>query len=404
MLTSESSSKDDDPTTDTGSADGQIEITADNTEISLSVDDSDKIEITGKCTDLDRRKNRILVEVFAGEDESATPYISNGISDFCQTVAAGIAVGSTPQDACFWVTKGVGIIEPPPVSRSFPQCHDGVFGFAVKLGKVLENGVLPPLKYTIRFKMRTLDGILADTPWSRVSVTRTLNTPSIDRISANDSDFSCLVETSPARFNQDITYMLTKTATGNGASVIFGDVYPGRLTTATITPEASVFSWKNWGAGAGMIAGATYTYTLDSLHANPYFPSPYITPPTATSNALTCTLARPQIYMTIAPTNYAPNNATCYFGTAGLRINPQLGAGVEMEWGYNTQSGWTGSDGNFTGSLPVPTCAGLTLTNCTATNLVPGVQYYFAMREKYAGPPALAGKWSPEVQCIPPGP
>ena len=47
-------------------------------------DVSDRIEITGTCTDLGRKNNRILVEVYAGEDESARPYIDNTVADTCQ--------------------------------------------------------------------------------------------------------------------------------------------------------------------------------------------------------------------------------------------------------------------------------------------------------------------------------
>ncbi len=266
LLTNGSSnSEEDDSTTDSGATDGPLEISSENTELVLNVEESDKIEVTGKCVDLDRRKNRIIVEVFAGEDENATPYISNAISDLCQTAEAGLLPGET----CFWVTKGIGIVEGPPVSRSFPQCHDGAFGFAVKLGKVLVSGATN-LKYTIRFKLRTLDGILSDSQWGRVSVTRTLVPPSLDKITANDFGSSCLIEGSPARFNQEISYMLTKTGAGNGAVVPMGNVYPSRLISSLLTPNSSVYSWED---KAGIIAGATFTYSLDSRHETPYLPN-----------------------------------------------------------------------------------------------------------------------------------
>ena len=212
LLSSASSNLIDDSTSTDD--DGELDIQPDNTAMTVYVDDTDKVEITGNCKDKDRKKNRIIVEVFAGDDETQDPYISNSVSDLCQNVLKDAGLFA-PLTKCFWVTKGVGLIEDVnlPTQRSFPQCHGGRFGFSIKLGKILVPSIAGPnTKYTVRFKLRTLDGILSDSPYSRVSVARELGTPVID--SANFSivtgppndTIQCKVKASAARFNFGILY------------------------------------------------------------------------------------------------------------------------------------------------------------------------------------------------------
>jgi hypothetical protein len=393
LLTSESSNPDDDDTsTDTGSSDGQLDMLPESEELTVNIDDSDRVEITGKCVDLDRRKNRILVEVFAGEDETATPYISNSISDFCQTSDAGIPIGQS----CFWVTKGIGIVEPAPVNRSFPQCHNGEFGFSVRLGKALLVAGNPNQKYTVRMKLRTLDGILADSTWKRVLVTRGLNNPSIDKVSANDLAYTCTIESSPARFNPLIGYSMARQATDrSGVIAAAGTVFVNEYSDDLVT-GLNVYNYLD----GRKIAGVTYTYTLTAEDQTGWAPGYVLPRPTAVSNSLTCSIAKPQIFMSSEPTNApAGTGPTCYLAPSGARANN--GAGVSKQWGYALTAGWTGANSDTAGGgAGVPPGCGNS-PNCTAVGLAAGVQYYFAYREidTILG---LTGKWSNEVACTPP--
>ena len=58
----------------------------DKTTIASPVDVTDLVEVSGSCQDLNRRNNRILVQVFESEDTASTPYIDNSIDTYSKTV------------------------------------------------------------------------------------------------------------------------------------------------------------------------------------------------------------------------------------------------------------------------------------------------------------------------------
>lgn len=360
---------------------GTLDIQPDNAELSVNIDNSDRVEITGTCKDLDRKNNRILVEVFAGEDETVEPYISNALSDLCRLPNdAGLAATK-----CFWVTKGIGLID--DAGNLFPQCHNGRFGFAVKLGKIL----VPTSKYTVRFKLRTLEGILSDSTFSRVTVSRSLNTPTIDSVTPDQANFSCDLKMSPARFNQNILYTLNRTYTDAVSTDVPQTLFLLK-NTSSISDVDSVYSWKDDNlitthtpaSVAGIIAGVTYTYTLTSVDN--------VSGTTKTSTSTTCTMARP----TIAGLN--PTAGTCWLHMTG-NINPYL---TTTQWGYSdTDPNWTGVNGDAAAPFDAtPSCSYLP-SGCTIGGLVAGTKYYFAVREKdlVSG---QVGKWSSTVvSCTP---
>lgn len=509
LLTSGSQAQPTDTTEPT--EEGQLDIQPDNSTLSLNVEQSDQIEITGTCKDLNRRNNRILVEVFAGEDDTQDPYISNAISNRCLDTAAsasksglefshvtlnpyslviqvssgysfsviagtgtgassyGIVAGSdttggatinpatgafvsgpTPGSVivratdsaaqftdsyvtvvpslatpiatsntrnCFAVTKGIGLIEDAglPVERSFPQCHNGRFGFSVKLGRILVNPVsgLPNQRYTVRFKMRTLDGLLSDTAWSKVTVDRGLSTPSIDGISVDADGFSCTVRTSPTRFNQNILYSLNRSFTDAVNTTSSSPLFQNR-STAIATIGDSVYEWKDDNNLAthtpsvvpGMIAGVRYTYTLSSTDDNFFYP--LANRPSVNSNSAACELPQPSITSVAIPTTTpavpGPALGTCYLSLAN-RFNPGFDNGtVVTQWAFSTAAGWPGANSSapvdgvsvFDGTAA---CGGLTPRGCSLSGLAPGVTYYIAAREVGYG---QVGKWSNIVSCRPP--
>lgn len=375
---------------------GTLDIQPDNSEMVMNIDDSDTVEITGKCADLDRKNNRILVEVFAGEDESAEPYISNSLSDKCQTDISGLPI----TDKCFWVTKGVGLVEDADLitQRSFPQCHDGRFGFSIKLGKVLVNsGGAPNSKYTVRFKLRTLDGILSDTIWSRTYVFRSLNVPAINSATFTATpSMQCSVKTSPARFNSNILYTLTRSSTDSAGVVKNWTSYLNQ-STATTVDGLSVFSWNDTSLANIILQGLTYSYTLSSIES--LYQATYtlpLTAPTASSSVVAC------VSEALKLTSSPPTLNTCYVRLADTAVaNPLWDASggvgpVTYEWGYSTVANWVGPDSSAQVGY-ASTCFDEIV--CTQAALASNTTYYFAVRE--IGSDGQKSKWSEVVQCRP---
>ena len=392
-----------------------LEIQPDNPTVTVSIDDSDRVEITGTCKDLDRKKNRILVEVFAGEDETVDPYISNGLSDLCQNVFAN--AGLLVTDKCFWVTKGIGITEDAGLltERSFPQCHDGRFGFTVKLGKILVPLAGANFKYTVRFKLRTLDGILTDTAFSRVFVARELNVPMIDSstYSVTPLTIQCNVKTSPARFNFGILYSLTRVATDAAGTIsppltlYQSGIFP-IPTTFNIIDGQSEFSWNDTPNGGTnlMLQGVTYNYTLTSAENN-FVYLPLVPIPTAVSNTVPCKNSLGESItstLKLSAAVPAPFAGTCFTGLL-TRANPNWSfpvvGPVTYQWGYNTTSNWVGADSNAQSGFI--TAAGCNNNpSCSQGGLISGVTYFFAVREITTIGPLLVSKWSDVFQCKPP--
>ncbi len=436
LLTSGSSSTT--PSTTTGEESGELEIRAENQELTVNIEDNDKVEITGSCSDLNRKKNRIIVEVFSGEGdaENGNPYISNSISDKClPAVGTFTGNGTLVGEPCFWVTKGVGLIEELglPTQRPFPQCHNGRFGFAVRLGAVMTAPAPTGSRYTVRFKIRTQEGIISESPWSRAFVTRKLSIPVIEDVKANQNEYSCTLEMSPARFNQNITYDLSRVQTGTVVSgtgtvstttlALFG----GRISSANITPGTSAYSFVSNPSTTlhPVIAGMSYVYTLNSLEATSYLAGGFsYTLPLQESftSPKTCVINPQSIELTpgIPPQNVpigiGGTGPTCFlrFLNAGLPSarpeNPQLGSTVELDWGFSTLANWTGPNKDVAppgiiGQANGQTCSGATFCNATQVNssLVANTTYYFAVRERVIGS-NQQGKWSQEVACTTPAP
>ncbi len=379
--------------TDSSSNNGSsiLDIQPDSTSISVNMEQSDRVEITGSCKDLDRKNNRILVEVFAGEDEATDPYISNVTSNNCLTTTSPTQSGLTSASGrCFWVTKGAGLIEDAgqPSEKSFPQCYNGQFGFSVRLGQVLLNPVMgqPNLKYLVRVKLRTQDGTVSDSTFGRVVIDRNLSTPVITEASNDAATHKCVIKSAPARFNFGILYKLVRTytdilLTSAGST----NLYPGiTMTTSTVTPGSSVFEWSDNGLADGVI----YNYTLTSTENNflTYVPSA----PTASSAVVTCETPRPAIQLSAAVAN------TCYFSALNFNGSPS----VVYDWAYSTTSTWIGASANVNSGYTPASGADCVSGSgvCTQPGLVAGTTYYFAARTKRG---AEVGKWSETVACKP---
>lgn len=405
LLTKGTSTSDD---TSTDLVDDVLEIKPDNDAMTVYIDDTNRVEITGSCKDLDRKTNRIIVEVFAGEDETTLrPYISNSFSDLCLDTTGGNAneSGLSVGLKCFWVTNGKGLVEDSGLAneRSFPQCHNGRFGFAFRLGKILVPTVgTVNSKYTVRMKLRSLEGILADSAFARVLVNREMRTPVIDSATYSEvaGGFECSVKTSPARFNDGLVYALERTYT-DILSTNAGTTARYNLTTATIVDRSSVFNFVDaintdlLISNTVLFRGVTYNYKVTSTENNfSYVP---LTAPSKDSPIKSCEISPPVLSTT--PT--IPDADSCFLEVQSTP-NPAIALGLaKYEWGYNTIPTWTGPNKSENALYSIPTgadcVAGLT-SKCTQDGLITKTNYYFAVREvDITG--TIKGKWSDTYTC-----
>lgn len=343
------------------------------------MDVSDTVEITGSCHDLGRKNNRILVQVFAGDlDETVDPYIDNSTSKKCLTASSGIAVGQS----CFAVTKGIGLTEDAglPDQKDFPQCHNGQFGFSVRVGKILTDAALG-LNYIVRFKLRTQEGSLSDTTWSRVTITRGLTPPQINSITVDPANFNCALKNSVARFNQNLTYVLNRTY-----SLVAGGASAAAPVAGFGTNSASPLAYDY--TDVGLVDGITYTYSIVATEGQ--YSAIYPAPQTITSNALTCTIPPPQAYLPQAPTAN-----TCYLSVARLNLNPGISYDIAIG-----QAPWViNGVGSALGLATACSAGGVNVApyTCSINGLVSGQTYYLSVRARGAG--GEIGLWAPEVPC-----
>ena len=157
---------------------GSVSIQADAGEYQMNIEKSDLIEISGKCKDLGIRQNRILVQVYEGEDTSTAPYIDNDLGSNC----TGSLTPAINNKKCFFITQGIGVNDG---GNEYPQCFNGRFSFSVRLGKILRENETGPVnntknplrKYLVRFKIRTNDGVVQESNWSQTLVNRSIAKP-----------------------------------------------------------------------------------------------------------------------------------------------------------------------------------------------------------------------------------
>lgn len=160
---------------------GSISIQSDADTYQMNVEQSDMIEIAGRCSDLGIKRNRIYVQAFEGEDTSVNPYLDNTVSIQCVSSSVPANNGSR----CLFLTEGKGIIDG---TNEYPQCFNGRFSFSVKLGKILRTDPNGPANneatnaiknYLVRFKIRTEDGAPTESQWSQAIVKRSISKPGV---------------------------------------------------------------------------------------------------------------------------------------------------------------------------------------------------------------------------------
>lgn len=379
-------------TAGTGSSSGALEIFTGQSNLTAAINNSDTIEITGSCIDQGKFNNRIIVQVFADEDENQVPYINNENSLFCQSSSNPVQSGleANTADQCLYVTRGLGVVEGAGLSQKiFPQCINGQYGFSVRLGKVLADSGKPYKKYLVRFKLRAIEpapALPTDSEWMRVVVDRPLEKPSlfpqaINAIGNSGEPLGCQIQGKASRTNLNIYYSLVRTFTDpitNATSAPVA-VY-SNYTALNMTPNLSVYDFKD-----ELPEGMTYSYQITSTEGQ-YSYSVGNTP-TEVSQKLNCVLTSPTITATSSPTAN-----TCYFKVD----KPNTSGNVVYEFGYRTDSlGWPSNTPNayfINANCPVGSAV------CTMTGLAANTYHYVSVRARNNGL-GIVGKWSSAITC-----
>lgn len=378
-------------TSGTGSTDttGALEIFTGQTSLTAAINNSDTVEISGTCYDQGKYNNRIIVQVFADEDEAQTPYINNEVSLYCQSSSNPVQSGleSNTSDQCIYVTSGLGVQEVVSSQQTlYPQCFNGQYSFSVRLGKVLADSGKPYKKYLVRFKLRAIEpspALPTDSEWMRVTVDRPLEKPSmgLTPMQASGDSFACLVNGKASRTNLNIYYSLTRSFTDPTTSTVQGPtaVYTNK-NALDVSNLFSVFNYKDI-----LPEGQTYTYQLTSTEGQYAYTAGNT--PTEVSQSLTCKLDPPVLQATGTSTS-----SECYFGV----VTPNIGPNIYYEYGYRQDSvGWTTTNPN--GQMIPATCAAGSSV-CTMSGLASGSYYYVAVRAR-DNTQSIIGNWSNVVTC-----
>jgi len=397
------------PTTITG--DLSLEVPSQT--ILNNLEKSDLTEISGSCTDLGRKNNRIIVQVFNRDDNfgSLLPYIDNTVSPLCLDVATNLTVDNTPAtglvtgEQCFFVSQGSGISD---ATQMYPQCINGKFSFSVRVGNVTRVAGVKK-KYIVRMKLRTLDGALQESGWADVFIDRNLGSPSFTA-TPDSAAFSCKLVADAFKFNHAIVDSANSVTPKINYSFFYKEnfftaaglasydltVAPVPLGTNLVmsfpvaTNNTSPADFKH----TNLVPGIRYEYQAQSIQ-----PSTTESSDLSLSTAQSCAIAAPWV------TNISIDNVgkTCML-TLGGGSNPAY----SYDCAYSKSAKWTTSNGAITPVNTSLSCSSTSmLLNMNALPDPPGTVYYVAIRVRSSNP-AKYGKWStyteqePEYKCTKP--
>lgn len=264
-----------------GTISGELAILPDEGEIFSSPEGSDLVEITGSCKDLGRKANRIMVQIFQGEDDSVAPIIDNSIGVNCQdNIATSSLMGGT---TCLLISQGIGLADTGNTISQFPQCFNGRFSFQLRMGRIIRRNTAvndksdatnPKVRYLVKLKLRTTDGVTADSGASTMVVTRALATPTFSVVKDKTND-RCEIRFNPSKF-RDVRYSLNTTwtgpswaASGSVTNTVSGPVYTDKQPTfPPLGDGTTVENFHHFGQPLsptiGLMPGITYTYNMQS--------------------------------------------------------------------------------------------------------------------------------------------
>lgn len=431
-------------TTSSTTITGGLAVLPDAGEIAVPVDGTDIVEISGACKDLGSRKNRLLVQVFEGENAGEPAIIDNTINLGCQD---GISTTSLRSVAgvpatCMLLTDGIGVADDTNSSSptvQYPQCFNGRFSFQVRLGKIIrqdrfannQNNITNPiLRYMLRVKIRTLDGLPEDSGWSQVFLDRALAplqfTFPTNAVSAqaNADANRCEILFNPSKF-RDIRYTLntiwrgpTYAVSGAFSNTISGTIYTNLgATYPPVFDGSTVNDYFHFGepldasATIGLLPGVSYEYNMQSADYsyitdyNTQFGGPERSQPSASG---TCALPAPYISQKIVSGNGSTSTQAdhCTMQLAGYNPRSTSATSYVIEWRYSDVPEWMVTNPN--GGFHVASAACSNGTSCVVTSatavIAPGPvftvnhPYYFAARQlaisNATSATILIGNWS----------
>lgn len=444
-----------------GTISGELGITPDEGEIFASPEGSDLVEISGSCKDLGRDKNRILVQVFEGEDDSRQAIIDNSIDLNCQdnisttSLLSSGGVGKT----CMLVSQGIGLADQSETVAKYPQCFNGRFSFQLRMGRIIRRDTFlndksdltnPKVRYLVKMKLRTNNGITSDSAAATMVINRDLPTPTFS-VTANPDNARCEINLNPSKF-RDTRYTLYTTwtgpswaASGTLTNTVSGTVYIDKQPTfPPLGDGTTIEKFYHFGqpldpsATIGLMPGITYTYRMQSAdYSFRNVATPALTDyevqfgsvsgsveRSAISNNVSCTMPPPFVRNRVLQNQGPGTPNKCFLELAGYNER------YNIEWRVSTTSPtWMITNPN-SGFLITP--SGGTLTNCrglatcsvygpsaisSATTYIdaagatqsfqPNIPYYFAARQFRdnnanarfdPGIDELAGEWSPATK------
>ncbi|MES2803065.1 MAG: hypothetical protein V4654_11275 [Bdellovibrionota bacterium] len=434
---------------------GELEILPDEGEIFSSPEGSDLVEITGSCKDLGRKSNRILVQVYEGEDDSVSPIIDNSIGVTCQdnistsSLQSVAGVGKT----CLIIAQGIGLADTGQSTSQFPQCFNGRFSVKLRMGRIIRRDTQandssdttnPRTRYLVKLKLRTTEGITADSGASTMVVNRAIQTPSF-LVTKNKENDRCEINFNPSKF-RDSRYTLYTTwtgpsyaASGTMTNTISGTVYVDRSPTFPgLGNGTTIEKFYHFGepidATIGLMPGVNYTYRMQTAdYSFRNVTTPALTDyevqfggvsgsveRSAISGNMSCNMDAADVRNRTENTGNGTTSNSCTFTLAGANTR-----GYNIEWRVsdtsptwmvtNPTSGFLISTGGDSNCRSLPTCfvhgdraisSATTFINAAgvATAFQPNVPYYFAARHYRdtngnnqfdPGVDQIAGDWSP---------
>ena len=344
--------------------------------------------MSGSCRDLGRYDNRIIVQVFEGEDEGVQPVLDNSASFSCLGTSTTTPVINGTR--CFWNTTGSGIVEP---TTEFPRCFNGRFSFRFRLGKIIRDGSNNVMNYLVRMKLRSANPS-GDSAFARVVVNRFISKPSLTvnvPSAANPTaQLRCEIAVNAFR-GAKVGYELQKVVTASGGVIPAPD--PNIYPTAP-TPMQLAFPDVDFGADTGntvqkfyddkVIHGVTYSYSVqasDLLYsvAPPHEVSGY-------SEVVICKTPTP-----------APVSCVCITGGICYASVDRISK-YTYEWHYRTDSAnWPASSPS--GGVLLPGCSITGASSCQMTGMSVNEKRHVSLRAVHSD--GYKGDWMAQtIECV----
>lgn len=276
-----------------GTISGELALLPDEGEIYSSPEGSDLVEVTGTCKDLGRKANRILVQVYEGENDAVAPIIDNSIGVMCQdnistssltSPAVDSVTGLSGPKTCLLISQGIGLADTGNTTSQFPQCFNGRYSFQLRMGRIIRrdtnlnnssDSTNPRVRYLVKMKLRTTDGTTADSGATTIVINRALATPTFS-VTKNKENDRCEIKMNPSKF-RDIRYTLYTTWTGPSWAAS-GSVTNTVSETAVYVDKQATFpplgdgttveNFHHFGQPLdptiGLMPGITYTYRMQT--------------------------------------------------------------------------------------------------------------------------------------------